>query len=64
MRPGAAAGRTTGASGTGLGVVSSGHGSFYSQNMAAAVLGAAPLLIVFLIFQRRIVDGIAGVGLK
>jgi multiple sugar transport system permease protein len=32
--------------------------------MASAVLGALPLLTVFLFFQRRIVEGIAGTGLK
>ncbi len=48
----------------GLGVVSSGYGLFYAQNMAAAVLGALPLLIIFLIFQKQIVRGVAGVGLK
>lgn len=48
----------------GLGVVSGGYGLFYAQNMAAAVLGALPLLIIFLIFQKQIVKGVAGVGLK
>jgi multiple sugar transport system permease protein len=32
--------------------------------MASAVLGALPLLVVFIGFQRRIVEGIAGTGLK
>lgn len=35
-----------------------------AQLMASAVLGALPLLTVFLFFQRRIVEGIAGTGLK
>lgn len=48
----------------GLGVVAGGYGLFYAQNMAAAVLGALPLLIVFLLFQKQIVKGVAGVGLK
>ena len=48
----------------GLGVVSGGYGLFYAQNMAAAILGALPLLIIFLIFQKQIVKGVAGVGLK
>ena len=48
----------------GLGVVAGGYGLFYAQNMAAAVLGALPLLIVFLLFQKQIVNGVAGVGLK
>ncbi|MDQ0772293.1 multiple sugar transport system permease protein [Streptomyces aurantiacus] len=36
----------------------------YAQLMASAVLGAIPLLAVFMLFQRRIVEGIAGTGLK
>ncbi|MEV2251679.1 carbohydrate ABC transporter permease [Streptomyces sp. NPDC050147] len=36
----------------------------YAQLMASAVLGAIPLLAVFALFQRRIVEGIAGTGLK
>lgn len=48
----------------GLATVSSAYGIQYAQVMATAVLGALPLLVVFLIFQRRIVEGIAGTGLK
>lgn len=48
----------------GLGVVAGGYGLFYAQNMAAAILGALPLLIVFLLFQKQIVRGVAGVGLS
>jgi multiple sugar transport system permease protein len=36
----------------------------YADTMAAAILGALPLLLLFLFFQRRIVEGIAGTGLK
>jgi multiple sugar transport system permease protein len=32
--------------------------------MACAVLGALPLILVFLLFQRRIVEGIANTGIK
>jgi multiple sugar transport system permease protein len=32
--------------------------------MASAILGAIPLVAVFLLFQRQIVQGIAGSGLK
>jgi multiple sugar transport system permease protein len=32
--------------------------------MASALLGALPLMLLFLFFQRRIVEGIAGTGLK
>jgi multiple sugar transport system permease protein len=36
----------------------------YADTMAAAILGALPLVLLFLFFQRRIVEGIAGTGLK
>ena len=32
--------------------------------MAMAIMGALPLLIAFLLFQRQIVQGIANTGLK
>jgi multiple sugar transport system permease protein len=31
---------------------------------AISILGALPLVILFLIFQRRILEGVAGSGLK
>lgn len=43
------------------------QGSFGLRNadiMASAILGALPLILLFLFFQRRIVEGIAGTGLK
>jgi multiple sugar transport system permease protein len=48
----------------GLSQVSSAYGIQYAQLMASAVLGALPLLVVFLLFQRRIVEGVATTGLK
>lgn len=36
----------------------------YADTLAGAILGALPLLLLFLFFQRRIVEGIAGTGLK
>ena len=36
----------------------------YADTMASALLGALPLLLLFLFFQKRIVEGIAGTGLK
>jgi multiple sugar transport system permease protein len=48
----------------GLATVQSAYGIHYAQIMASAILGGLPLLVVFLIFQRRIVEGIAGTGLK
>jgi len=43
------------------------QGTFGLRNadiMASAILGALPLILLFLFFQRRIVEGIAGTGLK
>lgn len=48
----------------GLATVSSAYGIQYAQIMASAVLGALPLLVVFLLFQRRIVEGVTSSGLK
>jgi len=36
----------------------------YADTMASALLGALPLVAVYLLFQRSIVEGIAGTGLK
>ncbi len=48
----------------GLATVQSSYGLRYADIMASAVLGGLPLLIVFLFFQRQIVQGIASSGLK
>ena len=48
----------------GLATVNASYGALYAQVMALAVLGAVPLLLVFLLFQRQIVQGIANTGLK
>jgi len=48
----------------GLATVQSSFGIRYAQIMASAVLGALPLIVVFLFFQRRIVEGIANTGIK
>lgn len=48
----------------GMATVASGFGILYAQVMATAVLGALPLFVVFLLFQRHIVQGIAGTGIK
>lgn len=47
----------------GLQTVKSAFGVQYAQNMALAILAALPLIIVFLIFQRQIIKGIATTGL-
>ncbi|MEV6107409.1 carbohydrate ABC transporter permease [Streptomyces sp. NPDC051940] len=48
----------------GLNSVQDAFGVPYAQLMASCVLGALPLIAVFALFQRRIVEGIAGAGLK
>jgi len=48
----------------GLSTVNSFYGAQYAQIMALAILGALPLLIAFLLFQRQIVQGISNTGLK
>jgi multiple sugar transport system permease protein len=48
----------------GLATVQSSYGLRYADIMASAVLGGLPLIIVFLFFQRQIVQGIASTGLK
>jgi multiple sugar transport system permease protein len=48
----------------GLATVQSTFGVRYADIMASAVLGGLPLIIVFLFFQRQIVQGIASSGLK
>jgi multiple sugar transport system permease protein len=48
----------------GLATVGGTFSQRYADTMAAAILGALPLLLLFLFFQRRIVEGIAGTGLK
>jgi multiple sugar transport system permease protein len=48
----------------GLATVQGAFGIRYADTMAMAVLGAVPLVAVFLLFQRNIVEGIAGTGLK
>ena len=48
----------------GLATVQTSYGIHYAQIMATAVLGGLPTLIAFLFFQRQIVQGFAGTGLK
>lgn len=44
-------------------VVQGGYGLRYAQIMASAILAGLPLLVVFVLFQRQIVRGIAHTGL-
>lgn len=48
----------------GLATVQGAFGIRYADTMATAVLGAVPLVALFLLFQRNIVEGIAGTGIK
>jgi multiple sugar transport system permease protein len=48
----------------GLATVQGSFGQRYADIQASTILGALPLVILFLIFQRRIVEGVAGTGLK
>lgn len=47
----------------GLATVQTSYGIRYAQIMASAVIGGLPAVIVFLFFQRQIVEGLSG-GLK
>ncbi|MFE5812756.1 carbohydrate ABC transporter permease [Streptomyces sp. NPDC056479] len=47
----------------GLATVKDAFGIQYAQSMASALLAALPLIVVFLCFQRRIVDSVATTGL-
>lgn len=48
----------------GLASVQGSYGIMYADLMASALLGGLPLIVLFLLFQRKIVEGIAGTGLK
>ncbi|MEU5718052.1 carbohydrate ABC transporter permease [Streptomyces sp. NPDC020403] len=47
----------------GLATVKDAYGIQYAQSMASALLAALPLIVVFLLFQRRIVRSVATTGL-
>ncbi|MEV7871804.1 carbohydrate ABC transporter permease [Streptomyces sp. NPDC088124] len=47
----------------GLATVKDSFGIVYSQSMASALLASLPLIVVFLLFQRRIVRSVATTGL-
>jgi len=48
----------------GLATVQSSYGADYAQVMALSLLGALPLFVAFVLFQRQIVEGISSTGLK
>jgi multiple sugar transport system permease protein len=47
----------------GLSTVKSAYGVQYAETMAAAMIAALPLLVIFMLFQRRIVQGVATTGM-
>ncbi|MGC0141714.1 MULTISPECIES: carbohydrate ABC transporter permease [unclassified Pseudactinotalea] len=47
----------------GLATVTETYGLQYARTMAAALLAALPLLVVFMLFQRQIVRGVATTGM-
>jgi multiple sugar transport system permease protein len=47
----------------GLSTVKSAYGVQYAETMASAMIAALPLLILFMLFQRRIVQGVATTGM-
>jgi multiple sugar transport system permease protein len=48
----------------GIATVQGAFGIRYADTMASSILAALPLVLLFLFFQRRMVEGIAGTGLK
>lgn len=48
----------------GLATTQGSYGLRYADIQAGALLAALPLIIIYLIFQRQIVEGVAGSGLK
>jgi multiple sugar transport system permease protein len=48
----------------GIATVTNAYGIHYADLMASALLGGLPLLVLFVVFQRRVVQGIANTGLR
>lgn len=48
----------------GLATIQGSYGQRYADIQAGAILAALPLIILYLIFQRQIVEGVTGSGLK
>ncbi|WP_245935232.1 carbohydrate ABC transporter permease [Acidipropionibacterium virtanenii] len=48
----------------GLATIQGSYGLRYADIQAGALLAALPLIVIYLIFQRQIVEGVAGSGLK
>ena len=48
----------------GLAALSGQHGTDYPLAMAGALLGVLPMLIMFIIFQKKFIEGMASTGIK
>lgn len=48
----------------GLATVQGSYGQRLADIQASAILGALPLVIIYFFFQRRIIEGVAGTGVK
>jgi multiple sugar transport system permease protein len=48
----------------GLATIQGSYGQRYADIQAGAIMAALPLIILYLIFQRQIVEGVTGSGLK
>ncbi|MBA3265982.1 MAG: carbohydrate ABC transporter permease [Nocardioidaceae bacterium] len=48
----------------GVATASGSYTARYADVMAGSILGALPLVLLFLFFQRHVVEGIVGTGLK
>ena len=48
----------------GLAMLIGEHTTYYEQVMAGAVISVLPMIIVFMIFQKQFVEGIAKTGVK
>lgn len=48
----------------GLAALSGQHGTDYPLAMAGAILGVLPMLIMFIIFQKKFIEGMASTGIK
>lgn len=48
----------------GLATLSGQHGTDYPLAMAGAILGVFPMLVMFIIFQKKFIEGMASTGIK
>ena len=48
----------------GLAMLIGEHTTYYEQVMAGAVIAVLPLIVIFILFQKQFVEGIAYSGLK